>query len=77
VLKENPFYVESGGQVSDTGAVAGEGWSLAVDSVRKDSKGTVIGGTFSQEFEQGFIHKIRYCSARLLHHRAPSKQADD
>ena len=29
VLKENPFYAESGGQVSDTGAVEGEGWSLA------------------------------------------------
>ena len=32
LLRENPFYVESGGQVSDTGAVAGEGWSLPVDS---------------------------------------------
>jgi alanyl-tRNA synthetase len=56
VLKENPFYVESGGQVSDTGVVAGEGWSLAVDSVRKDSKGTVIGGTFNQEFEPTALH---------------------
>ncbi len=56
VLKENPFYVESGGQVSDTGAVAGEGWSLAIDSVRKDSKGTVIGGIFNQEFEPTTLH---------------------
>ncbi len=56
VLKENPFYVESGGQVSDTGAVGGEGWSLAIDSVRKDSKGTVVGGTFSQEFEPTSLH---------------------
>jgi alanyl-tRNA synthetase len=56
VLKENPFYVESGGQVSDTGAIAGEGWSLSVDSVRKDSKGTVVGGAFDQEFEPSALH---------------------
>jgi alanyl-tRNA synthetase len=51
VLKENPFYAESGGQVSDVGGVSGEGWSLAVDSVRKDPKGTVVGGEFAQSFE--------------------------
>jgi alanyl-tRNA synthetase len=51
VLKENPFYVESGGQVSDTGALSGPGWSLAVDSVRKDARGTVVGGEFAEEFE--------------------------
>jgi alanyl-tRNA synthetase len=56
VLKENPFYVESGGQVSDTGAVAGEGWSLAVDSVRKDAKGTVVGGAFDETFEPTSLH---------------------
>src|SRR5262249_42567510 len=28
VLEENPFYVESGGQVSDTGRVTGKGWTL-------------------------------------------------
>ncbi|MEZ0334556.1 MAG: DHHA1 domain-containing protein, partial [Gemmatimonadales bacterium] len=51
VLKENPFYAESGGQVSDVGEVSGEGWSLAVDSVRKDPKGTVVGGAFAESFE--------------------------
>jgi alanyl-tRNA synthetase len=56
VLKENPFYVESGGQVSDTGGIAGEGWSLSVDTVRKDSKGTVIGGTFDERFEPTSLH---------------------
>jgi alanyl-tRNA synthetase len=56
VLKENPFYAESGGQVSDTGVIAGEGWSLPVDSVRKDSKGTVVSGTFDQEFEPTALH---------------------
>src|SRR3954452_3002523 len=51
LLRENPFYVESGGQVSDTGALQGQGWSLPVDTVRKDPKGTVVGGSFEQEFE--------------------------
>jgi alanyl-tRNA synthetase len=51
VLKENPFYAESGGQVSDIGGVRGEGWSLAVDAVRKDPKGTVVGGEFAESFE--------------------------
>jgi alanyl-tRNA synthetase len=56
VLKENPFYAESGGQVSDTGGVAGEGWSLSVDSVRKDPKGTVVGGVFEETFEPTSLH---------------------
>jgi alanyl-tRNA synthetase len=56
VLKENPFYAESGGQVSDVGAVEGKGWSLPVDSVRKDAKGTVVGGTFAEEFEPATLH---------------------
>ena len=51
MLRENPFYVESGGQVSDIGALAAPDWSLAVDSVRKDPKGTVVGGTFEDEFD--------------------------
>jgi alanyl-tRNA synthetase len=51
VLKENPFYAESGGQVSDIGGVRGDGWSLAVDAVRKDPRGTVVGGEFAEAFE--------------------------
>jgi alanyl-tRNA synthetase len=52
VLRENPFYAESGGQVSDIGSVAGTGWTLEVDAVRKEpSKGTVVGGRFGESFE--------------------------
>jgi hypothetical protein len=46
--RENPFYVEAGGQVSDTGIVEGQGWDLPVDLVRKDPRGTVIAGTFGR-----------------------------
>jgi alanyl-tRNA synthetase len=33
-LRENPFYVEAGGQVSDRGVVEGDGWRMVVDDVR-------------------------------------------
>ena len=44
VLEENPFYAESGGQVSDTGVVQGDGWELTVEDVEKvDGKSAVVG----------------------------------
>ena len=51
VLRENPFYVESGGQVSDTGHLLGQGWALPIDAVRKDERGTIVGGPFGEAFE--------------------------
>ncbi len=56
ILRENPFYAESGGQVSDIGGLTGDGWDLTVDSVRKDPKGTVVGGTFVDSFEPEVLH---------------------
>jgi alanyl-tRNA synthetase len=51
ILEENPFYAESGGQVSDTGVVTGEGWELTVEDVEKvDGKNAVV-GTFGETFE--------------------------
>jgi alanyl-tRNA synthetase len=35
LLRETPFYAESGGQVSDHGEIVGEGWRVDVDEVRK------------------------------------------
>src|SRR6266516_2631320 len=51
VLEENPFYAESGGQVSDTGRVRGEGWELDVSDVEKADGSSAVVGTFPQEFE--------------------------
>jgi alanyl-tRNA synthetase len=45
VLARNPFYVESGGQVSDVGRVVGEGFALAVDEVFKVEDVTAVFGT--------------------------------
>jgi alanyl-tRNA synthetase len=55
ILRENPFYAESGGQVSDVGRLTGGGWSMAVDTVRKDPKGTVVGGV-AGEFEPATVN---------------------
>ncbi len=35
MLRDTPFYVESGGQISDKGEIQGEGWRVDVDEVRK------------------------------------------
>ncbi len=55
VLQENPFYAESGGQVSDTGRLKGEGWTLDVDGVEKVDGGrgggvSAVVGHFAEEF---------------------------
>ena len=50
LLRETPFYAESGGQISDQGEIVGDGWRVQVDDVRKvDGKTAAIGaltGTF-------------------------------
>ncbi len=56
LLKENPFYAESGGQVSDTGYLRGQGWVMPVDQVRKGEQGTIIGGAFREEFEPTSVY---------------------
>jgi len=44
ILRETPFYAESGGQISDRGSIQGEGWSIDVDEVRKiDGRITALG----------------------------------
>jgi alanyl-tRNA synthetase len=55
LLADNPFYAESGGQVGDTGSITGDGWSLAVESVRKDPRGQVISGRLTGEFAPGHV----------------------
>ncbi|MDH3734454.1 MAG: alanine--tRNA ligase [Gemmatimonadota bacterium] len=52
ILEENPFYLESGGQISDLGSVVGDGWSADVTRVLKNDVGqSIIVGTMQGEFE--------------------------
>ncbi len=49
VLAENPFYVESGGQVSDSGWLRGDDWEVEVESVlRNERDQTVVVGELSR-----------------------------
>jgi alanyl-tRNA synthetase len=50
LLRETPFYAESGGQIADRGEIVGDGWRLEVDDVKKiDGRSAAVGtlhGTF-------------------------------
>jgi alanyl-tRNA synthetase len=54
-LRETPFYAESGGQVSDVGEIAGEGWRLEVQEVRKIEGRTVAVGQVEGTFGWGRV----------------------
>jgi alanyl-tRNA synthetase len=58
VLRENPFYAESGGQVSDSGEVRGEGWKLEVDDVAKVEGRTAVFGPLAGPFEPTSVEAI-------------------
>jgi alanyl-tRNA synthetase len=42
VLSETPFYVEAGGQVSDTGFIRGDGWVIEISDMRRPIGGLII-----------------------------------
>ena len=53
LLRETPFYAESGGQVADHGEIVGEGWRVEVDDVRKVEGRPAAVGTLSGSFRFG------------------------
>src|SRR5919197_1676424 len=53
LLRETPFYAESGGQISDRGEIVGEGWRVDVDDVRKVDGRVAAVGTLKGEIHFG------------------------
>ena len=42
VLARTPFYVESGGQVSDTGVLSGDSWAVEVEGMKRPVGGLIV-----------------------------------
>ena len=53
MLRESPFYAESGGQVSDVGEIIGKGWHVDVTEVRKIDGRVAAIGTLTGKVEFG------------------------
>ncbi|MSR36070.1 MAG: alanine--tRNA ligase [Gemmatimonadetes bacterium] len=67
VLRENPFYVEGGGQVSDHGTVAGDGWSLSVERARRIEGWTAVSGPLIGSLPKSPPVRARATIARARH----------
>ena len=48
LLGRNPFYLESGGQISDTGRVVGDGWAVDISAVWGEGDLTVVAGSLAE-----------------------------
>ncbi|HEY5491774.1 MAG TPA: alanine--tRNA ligase [Gemmatimonadaceae bacterium] len=59
MLRESPFYAESGGQVSDHGEIVGQGWRVTVDEVKKFAGRIAAIGTVTGQLQFGA------CTARV------------
>ncbi|MEX2049334.1 MAG: alanine--tRNA ligase [Gemmatimonadota bacterium] len=66
ILEKNPFYLESGGQVSDVGEVRGEGWSLVVTRVASLGARTAVFGTLQGNFPSKPARPLRVDAAVTL-----------
>jgi alanyl-tRNA synthetase len=55
LLRESPFYAESGGQISDRGEIIGDGWRIDVDDVKKIEGRPAAIGTISGKFSFGRV----------------------
>jgi alanyl-tRNA synthetase len=55
LLRESPFYAESGGQISDVGEIVGDGWRIDVDGVKKVEGRSAALGKLSGSFHWGMV----------------------
>ena len=64
MLRETPFYAESGGQVSDHGTITGAGWSVSVSDVKKLDGRVAAIGTATGEIAFGPAHAVVFRERR-------------
>jgi alanyl-tRNA synthetase len=55
LLRETPFYAESGGQISDHGEIIGDGWRVDVDDVKKVDGRPAAVGALTGDFAFGRV----------------------
>lgn len=72
ILDRTPFYAESGGQVSDTGWIRGDGVLIRIDDVQKDQKqfvhlGELVEGEISAPAVTAEINRDRRQNIRRNH----------
>ncbi|CAN5697956.1 alanine--tRNA ligase [soil metagenome] len=67
ILRENPFYAEAGGQVSDHGTVEGDGWRLSVEEVRKVEGRSAVFGRLEGSIPSGEVRAHAAVSGGLRH----------
>jgi alanyl-tRNA synthetase len=62
ILKATCFYVEGGGQISDTGRIVGDEWEFRVDDTRQPIPGLIV---HIGEMSRGFAHSGNAVSAEV------------
>ena len=67
VLRENPFYLEGGGQISDCGEVVGSGWTLQVEGARRVDGWTAVSGSFTGALPAAGAVAVRATVAPVRH----------
>jgi alanyl-tRNA synthetase len=68
VLDKTVFYVEAGGQVSDTGAIRGDGWTVDIEDTRRPVGGLIVhvGEVVEGVVSIGAIGRAQVDAARRL-----------
>lgn len=66
LLPKTHFYIEAGGQVSDTGLINGDGWQIRVDDMRKPAAGIIthVGEVISGYPKVGDLGKVHIDAQR-------------
>jgi alanyl-tRNA synthetase len=65
-LRENPFYLEAGGQISDIGVVGSDAWKITVDQVRRVGGQVAVFGPLEGELSPENVTAPLRVRARVI-----------